>query len=577
MANVQKITDAIAPSPTEEYEDIDNSFDDILYARHAEIKTFEDLEAQRGTSIPALYNQLFKFVQNPSTVSVETYKRMTDTDETIGAGVDFLTSCLAARLGRYTHDSKEITEFVNKILGDIEGGWTNLVKDLLSATWAGFAVGETVWHNTEDGFVPRRVITLPPTTVLFETERTGELTPDGILQYQRNYNPFLAGTGFGGIGIMGLGTGFAGVGSGRPDPYAKFGDFPFPMRTANSFNYLSIRIPTQKCIHYPFNAQGQFGNPYGRSILRRAYKYYVMKDAILQMMMIALDRKGTALTVVFADPNAMVEDGTKDNGTGPQQFRNDPTKGMSAAQAAKVAFNNVHNDSTIILPGKKGEIYETEFMPSASNVQDFIAAKDMCDRSMTRAMLLPSLIFGSGDGGGSWALGQEHSKTFDKICDSINAGLEHVLLQQFIKPIIAFNFPKSAWAKEGLGGFSKRSLSQEEVQKEAEMYEKGVNMGIIDANDLNDLNKMRDTIGFEPRDTIIEKADPFGMGGMVDGDEGAGAGGDPKGAGKPDTEESSQTSSEDKTEDEESSGKKKTALKSERKSLLETLKSWLGV
>jgi hypothetical protein len=500
------------PDPTSEYDTTADDLSDVLYARHAEISTFTDLEKQRGTSIPALFNQLYKFVQNPSAVSVETYKRMVDTDETVGAGVDFLTSCLAARIGRYTHPSNEITEFVNKRLDEIVGGFTNVLKELLSATWAGFSVGETVWANKDVGFVPQKIVIFPPTTVLFETERTGELTPDGIMQYQRNYNPYIQGNGFGYLtGMAGVGSGFLGNDAGRPDPFAKFGDFPFPLRTANSFNYLSIRIPTQKCIHFPFNAQGQFGNPYGKSLLRRIYKYYVMKDAILQMMMIALDRKGTALSVVFCDPNAMLENGEYDetrNGN-LQGFRNKAGKGIRADFAAREAFKNVHNDSTILLPGKKGEIYDVEFMPQTSNVNDFIAAKEMCDKSMTRGLLLPSLIFGSGDGSGSWALGEQHQQTFDKICDSVNASLEHILTQQLIRQIIAYNYPQSAWKNDGLGSFAKKTLSRDEISKEAEMYEKGVTMGVIDTQDLNDLNKMRDTFGFDPRDKPIEKLDPF--------------------------------------------------------------------
>jgi len=48
------------------------------------------------------------------------------------------------------------------------------------------------------------------------------------------------------------------------------------------------------------------------------------------------------------------------------------------------------------------------------------------------------------------------------------------------------------------------------------MYESGINAGVIDANDLNDLNKMRDTLGFDPRDEIIEKPMP-----TMPGEEGA--------------------------------------------------------
>jgi hypothetical protein len=480
----------------------ENDLEQLLYARHAEVNSFADLETQRATPIPALYNQFYKFIQNPSSVSVETFKRMVDTDDTVGSGVDFLTTCLAARLGRYQHPSKEITEWVNKRLDEIDGGWFNVIKELLSATWAGFAVQEIVWANKEVGFVPQKMISLPPGTLLFETERTGEITDDGILQYQRNYNPALAMSGANYLfGFMGLSSGGSDQ-TLRPDPYAKLGDYPFPLRSANTYSYLSIRIPKMKCLHYAFDAQGKFGNPYGRSLLRRCYKYYVTKDAILQMMSIALDRKGTPLTIVYADPNTTLMDPNK----AVQGVNQKGQKvGMRADVAARNAFKNLHNDTTIILPGKKGQVFETDFVPQDSNTQSFIEALNFCNKSIMRALLIPSLIFTGGDGTGSYALGQEHAKTFDKILDGMNAGVRQALLQQLIRQMIAYNFPKSAWEKDGLGDFAKRELSQDEIDKEMGVIEKAVNIGAVDMNDLKDLNIVRDKIGLEPRETTIPR------------------------------------------------------------------------
>lgn len=487
--------------------DNENDLDAMLYARHVEIKSFQDLEMQRGTPIPALFNIFYKFIQNPSTVSVETYKRMIDTDDTLGSGTDFLVTCLAARLGRYTHKSEEITLWVNQALDKIKGGFFNALKEMLGAAWSGFVVQEKVWANDPElGFIVKKLVSLPPGTVLFETDRTGELTPDGILQYQRNYNPANLAYGSGSL------FGFAG-GNMRNDPYAKLGDFPFPVRTANTYAYLSIRIPVEKCVHYAFDAQAKFGNPYGRSLLRRAYKWWVMKDAFLQMLSIALDRKGTPLTVVFADPNTAVIDESKiARGTSAKG----KDVGISAQQAAANAFKNIHNDSTIILPGKKGQIYDIEVIPSASNAGDFMTAIDLCNKSMLRALLVPSLIFGNGDGTGSYSLGQEHAKTFDKICDGMLYGVKEAILEQIVAQLLAYNFPRSAWEKDGLGTFAKQELSQDEMSKEVDTIEKAVNIGAIDMNDLNDLNSIRSKIGFEPRTKVIEQPeDPA----LADGDE----------------------------------------------------------
>lgn len=486
---------------------LDNSeFEEMLYARHVEIDSPEDLKEQRGTPIPALFNQFYKFIQNPSGVSVETFKRMIDTDDTIGSGVDFLTTCLAARMGRYTHPNKEITANVNKCLQAVDGGFTNNLKEIMSASWAGFFVGEKVFGNDPElGFIPKKIVPLPPSTLLFETERTGEISSDGILQYQRNFNPYLLGRGVGNFGgSVTAGLGFSQANGSRPDVFAKLGDLPFPLRTANSFNYLSIRIPREKCIHYAFDAQGKFRNPYGRSLLRRCYKYYVLKDAILQMMAIALDRKGTPLTVVYYDPNAPIFDASRvsdPNNMG--SARGDPKAAIHPAKAAEKAMKNLHNDSVVYIPGKKGEVYTLDTLSQSSNAADFIAALEFCNKSILRALLLPALIFGDGQGG--YALGEVHSKTFDKVLDGINSGVEEVILNHWVKDILMLNFPRSMWEKDGLGAFSKRDLTQDEIQKVMQVFEQGITAGVIDQTDLNDLNKMRDSIGFDEVTKPIEK------------------------------------------------------------------------
>jgi hypothetical protein len=298
-----------------------------------------------------------------------------------------------------------------------------------------------------------------------------------------------------------VGLGFATSNNDRPDVFAKLGDLPFPLRTANSFNYLSIRIPREKCIHYAFDAQGKFRNPYGRSLLRRCYKYYVMKDAILQMMAVALDRKGTALTIVYYDPNAPIYDPSRVP-TGQTAVGN-AKAAIHPGEAAKLAMKNVHNDSVIYLPGKKDEIYGVDFMPQSPNTGDFIAALDFCNKSIMRALLIPALIFG--DGAGGYALGEVHQKTFEKVLDGVNAGAEDVLLKQWVHDILVLNFPRSMWEKDGLGSFSKREMTQDEVQKIMEVYDKGIANGIIDQGDVNDLNKMRDSIGFDELDHPIQR------------------------------------------------------------------------
>lgn len=474
----------------------------LLEQRKAEISMFKDLETQRGTPTPALFSIFYKFIQNPSSVSVDTFKRMIDTDETCGSGTDFLTTCLSARLGKYQHKSSEITEWINARLSDIQGGFFNFIKEMYSAAWSGYYVGEKVWHNTENGFVVDRIIPMPPVSVLFEVNREGQIEPDGILQYQRNISPLGISQGFnffGGVINAGFSLDAGGAGGFKPDPFAKFGDLPYPLRTANSFAYLSIRIPRDKCIHYAFDAQGKLGNPYGRSLLRRCFNAYVAKMQVQKMMLQALDRKGTPLMVVYSAPNATVKDPDKVRGLVNAKGQN---VGMDAAKSVSQAFRNIHNDTVVTLPGKKGQLYDVDVIPMDANADQFITVLQHYDRAIMRGLLIPSLIFNTGDGSGSFALGEAHFKTFDKICDGINQGVEDVLKRQLIYEMLAYNFPKSAWERDGFGGFTKREMSQDEKLKEKDILEFAINHGVVDTNDLADFNAIREKIGFEAKDEI---------------------------------------------------------------------------
>jgi hypothetical protein len=244
-----------------------------------------------------------------------------------------------------------------------------------------------------------------------------------------------------------------------------------------------------------------------------------MKDAILQMLSVALDRKGTPLTVVYYDPNQPLFDAGNGqiSGMAAQSARNNPSMAINPAEAAKRAFKNIHNDSVIYLPGKQGEQFNATSLSQQSNASDFLLAADFCNKGIMRGLLIPALLLGDGSGG--YALGDVHSKTFEKVLDGMNAGAEEVILKQWVRDIIVLNFPKSAYEKDGLGSFGKRELNQDEIQKVMETFEKGIQNGIIDQGDLADLNKMRDAINFDEVDKPIERQGIMEMENDQDGGE----------------------------------------------------------
>lgn len=465
-----------------------------LQARFEEMSRLEQEQVQVGTSIPTLYGTISKFVANPSTVSVETYKRMLETDETLGSGIDFMNLAMVARFGDYKHASKEITDFVRNVLKNMAGSWHENLIEMFSAEWAGFSLSEQVWKFDEDfmgtpAFVPKKLVTYPPLTIVFAVNQHGELHSDGIYQYQRYHNTFFSNIGFGfGAGDV---DGF------RPDLFASTGNFPYPIRISADLSYLTVRIPTTKCIHLRSSVSGNFNNPYGLSCLRRAYKNWVTKDAFLKMWLVAADRKGTPLVVGYAAPNDTVYDRTNnqaDVARGVPSFNDGQAPVQRSDIALANAFRTVHNSSFLVLPGKKGEMYDIEAIQVQGDMNVFKDGVDYWNKALMRSILIPPLVMSGGDGAGSYALGQEHNKIFKQIVDGKLKVYKQGILEQFVRKIVAYNFPKVNWEKEGLGDFLLEEYDVELMEKLGNIFASATTNGYLSPEDQIDVDHVRDKL-----------------------------------------------------------------------------------
>ncbi len=486
-------------------DDVPPNIKSELKNRYDELTNLQQEQIQMGTTVPQLYGSLSRFVANPSTVSVETYKRMLDTDETIGSGIDFMNMSLISRFGDYQHPSKEIQEFVRRALNQMEGSWHQNLDEMFSAEWSGFSVTEQVWDYRHDfdgfpAFIPKKLITYPPLTVVFAVNRHGEVLPDGIYQYQRYHNTFFNSYAYG-LNNQSL-DGF------RPDLFASIGDYPYPIRIAADLTYLTVKIPKDKVIHLRSSSTGKFDNPYGRSILRRIYKNWVSKDAFLKMWVVAADRKGTPLLVGYAANNDTVIQNTMGDG------QQGPIIAQRAELAMANAMKNLHNSSFVAFPGMKGQMYELEAIQSQGDMNVFKDGVDYWNRAIMRGLLLPPLVLG-GDGGGSYSLGQEHNKIFKQVCDSKNKVYKQSIIDQFISKIVKYNFPKSAWNKDGFGEFVLEDFDPEVMEKLANVYGALTDQGYMDKSVQDDFDVVRQKMGLPKTkaplpmmDTNVGEEDP---------------------------------------------------------------------
>ena len=210
-----------------------------------------------GTAIPGLMARIKDFVANPDSVSVYTYQRMVETDETVGAGVDLLTRSVVGRLGDYSHADPEITDFIHAVFDAMEGTLQSLAREILTAKWAGFSVTEKVMsigvYQGRPVVSVEKLQTLPPSSIAFEVDKLGNVTPDGVIQFDRSIsasphamlNAFIAN-----------------------DSLAGAGNRAWPERLGFTQGRF-VRIPKENIIHF-ITGMPRFKNPYGRSPLRRA-------------------------------------------------------------------------------------------------------------------------------------------------------------------------------------------------------------------------------------------------------------------------------------------------------------------
>lgn len=467
-----------------------------------------------GTSIPFVYNLLGSWLINPSTVSINTFQRISYTDSIISSSLEYNTSIISNTVGEYFHSNKDIEKFVRKCFDRLQEGKSGLIRDMLTAMWAGFYTGEKVYSKPSeymDGKIwIKNVISFPPNTVLFRSNRIGELD-DHIYQYvyfatnpgiQNSLSYLLPGNGVLGTAECGN-PNLGGYPAGYPDGVSFAGDFEYPIRTTNIQTVGLIPIPRSKVIHYVRKGQDGFLNPYGRSMLRSAYNFYILKCAFLQFLAIAGDKKSLPILIAYCDPNTLTTS-SPSTPQNPDPIINNPQATQYAVDTVRMALNALRGDSALILPGMKGNAYDIDVVHSEGNLDIFLDTLRYLDDSMQQSLLIPSSMFGDSSGA-SYALGTSQSSIHNKLLSSIRNSVTKTLLQDYVSDLIKMNFDINEYDND-LGYFESELLNTEDKINVVKLYETMKNSGLTSIDIKEDVNKYRQMIG-ETRLTESEMKD----------------------------------------------------------------------
>jgi hypothetical protein len=315
-------------------------------------------------------------------------QRMAETDETIGAILWVFVSTLAQiewkhvpcvndrEVGPDHPDYERATkwaDFADSCLDDMEHSWGEHVEEALTMIWAGFAPCEIVFRK-RDG-----------ETCKYADGRWGY---EGLyLRDQHTVADWMSGP-----------------------------DGKLTHMVQQTLYRGRAEIPVWKLLHY--RTSSVLNNPWGRSLLRNAYRVWTLKQRIQESEAVGIDREMCGMPV-FDVPEELLLEAEKVGADGrptPAAVRARARIEAAKAAAQKMRFNQA---AGLVLPsdvfedadGKPSDVRKYDFRIISSSGQRSIdartAARDY-DRATARTVLMQFLHLGD-RAGGSNALSSDQS------------------------------------------------------------------------------------------------------------------------------------------------------------------------
>lgn len=397
------------------------------------------------THIPRLMGLLGQYVKPPSKV---TFSEMYEAslDATLGSILQVAKSLIISKLGKYEHDDPKIQSIVRDTFGEVKESYFHYRA--LDFLIYGFSVGEISWGVNSKGYnYIDKTVFAPPTNIEFMVDDYGEMC--AALQ------PNLVASQY---GI------FEGQSLNAPESV-------FAIRELIPSVLPYVLVEKENLFYVGYDSTF---NPYGTSPMRRAYKYYQMKNLALEMFMAALSRNGAPTLTVH--------------------YQKDMIKNEEQIAQFKENVDSLAIGGVLYLPGRKGEAFEVEALRlDSSNIGIFLDFANYCDQMMVRSLGFPQeILLGSG---GSYSSSNIQKETYEDMLQLYTDTYKTCLMGQIIKPIITTNF-SSNYHKNNFGRFVP-TLRESDRMEKMKQFELGVSSGLVDPRNREDVNYFRDSIGME--------------------------------------------------------------------------------
>lgn len=405
-----------------------------------------------GTANPYQFNLFSDLITNPSSVSISEFQKMVYTQPIIAAGLTIQGNLIKNEIGPYQHKNKKYEEFINNMLQNMDQSFDQIIDNMLTFRWSGFSIGEKKYESDGRYVYVKDIEPRPAQSFIFRVDSQGHLKDDGIIQYY--FNNLWVGYGnllsFNAVGPNGQSI---------PNPYASRGDFDYPWRTVWAQPIGTVVIPKSKCVHCVYKGLDGLTSPYGRSLLRSAYDYYLAGSNLNRIAVNAANFNAHPIPAIIISPDQA-----------------NTTDGVNVLEDIAGQLNNLGNNGSsnpyILFTGTKESVI-IDKLDNVANLGDIVGMKEYFDKMLLTAILFPSELAGLSDKG-SYALGKTQQDLLGRNVTAIANIVKECLIQQVVKPCLQLNFNE----QEDFGNFASADNVAEDVALNMDKLNTLMNHGI---------------------------------------------------------------------------------------------------
>jgi hypothetical protein len=214
---------------------------------------------RKQTQQQGRYN-LYNALRRPLMSKLRLYERMARQDLTIRSALNTRVDSIIGTIGDVIHPDKEIQEFHRDNLKRLEDGTGKNFKSCLrniqfTTDWAGFSVSEVCYSFDFGSLHVEDILTYHPSTLVIYPNKKGLLVDNQETM----------------------------------DGYHKSGIYQYAINFAPAEQHLDLWK------HIYLGRDCDYGNYYGHSLVAPAYKWFRLKEVLIEMMISAMNKLGTRL------------------------------------------------------------------------------------------------------------------------------------------------------------------------------------------------------------------------------------------------------------------------------------------